>query len=144
MPELTAGLINTLTNGSESLFSTYDYLNDQMDQYNSNINSNTTHPTGNGPQRLAEFLQQLYSKMSDEKPADRLLSNSNLTDVSSSLSFSTSLLSMDSLLLTSTTKNNSYHILSIISFWIVLMVNPIVVKNALTPLKVSLSFSFPM
>ncbi|CAF1025352.1 unnamed protein product [Adineta ricciae] len=132
MPELTVGLVNPVTNGSESLFSTYDYLNDQMEQYNSNINLNTTYSNGNGPQHLAEFLQQLYSKMSDEKPVDRLLSNSNLTDVSSSLSFSTSLLSMDSLLPTSTTKNNSYHFLSIISFWIVLMVNPIVISFGVT------------
>ena len=131
MPELTASLINTLTNGNESLFSAYDYLYDQMEQYNTN-NLSTTYSTGNGPQRLAAYLQQLYSKMSDEKPVDKLLSNSNLTDVSSSLSFSTSLLSMESLLPTSISKSHSYHFLSIISFWIVLIVNPIVVKNVLT------------
>ncbi|UJR20860.1 hypothetical protein I4U23_023970 [Adineta vaga] len=126
---IISNLVQVVPSTNETSFSTYDYLYDQVEQFS---NSNNSYLNRNGPQHLAAILQQLYYKMSDDKSVDKSLSNSSLSDSLSPLSFSTSLLSTDSLLPLSNTKRSSYNFLSLLSFWIVLIVNPIVISFGVT------------
>jgi len=103
---------------NESSLSIFDYLYDSTDN---NINDNVNH-TG-GPQHLATILQQLFSKMSDNQTIFNIPSSSSLSSPSS-----TGILSRSSLP-ASSNDPNSHNLLSTISLWFVLIVNPIVVKT---------------
>ena len=121
--ELTNHIFSSIANvvsgqqTNESSFLTYDYLYDNMEN-----NINTTNASPSGSHHLATILQQLFSKMSDNQSVYKTPKNSDLSSSSLSLSFET-------LLPSSTTNANSYRLLSLISLWFVLIVNPIVVRN---------------
>jgi hypothetical protein len=119
--ELTNHIFSNLVNvvsgqqTNESSFLTYDYLYDNMEN-----NTTTTNASPSGSHHLATILQQLFSKMSDNQSAYKPPKNPDLS--SSSLSFET-------LLPSSASNANSYRLLSLISLWFVLIVNPIVVRK---------------
>ncbi len=96
---------------NESVMPTIDYLYDGTD--------NNTSYSG-GSQHLSIMLQQFFLRMSDNQSTFDLISNP-LSQTKTSLSLVSSLPS-------SSTNENSYRTLSIISFWFVLLINPIVVK----------------
>jgi hypothetical protein len=116
---LVSNLANITPGSNESSLSIFDYLYDSTDN---NINDNVNH-TG-GPQHLATILQQLFSKMSDNQTIFNIPSSSSLSSASS-----TGILSQS--LPASSNDPNSHNLLSTISFWFVLIVNPIVVKKNL-------------
>jgi len=115
---LVSNLANIAPGSNESSLSIFDYLYDSTDN---NINDNVNH-TG-GPQHLATILQQLFSKMSDNQTIFNIPSSSSLSSPSS-----TGILSRSSLP-ASSNDPNSHNLLSTISLWFVLIVNPIVVKK---------------
>jgi hypothetical protein len=119
-----SNLLNIVSGINESSFSAYDYPYD-------NIETNNTNYFLGGPQHLATFLHQLFSKMADNQTTYKTHSNSTLSDSGSSSIFPTSLFSFETFLSSSTIDTNSYHILSFISLWFVLIINPIVVNNEL-------------
>ena len=130
--KLTNNIVSSLTNivpgNNESLFSAYDYLYDST-EYNMN-NSSMNH--FGGSQHLATILQQLFSKMSDNQTTYNIVSSSSSSSSASSGVLSPSSLPFVSFLPSSSSPSdaNSYRLLSIISLWFVVIVNPIVVKIA--------------
>jgi hypothetical protein len=127
---ILSNLVNAISGPNESSFSAYDYLYDNIENNNNNNNA-TNSNFNNGPQHLATILQQLFSKMADNQTTYKSQSNSPLFDSSSSSLFPTSLFSVETVFpsSSSTTMNTKYyHILSYISLWFVLIINPIVVK----------------
>lgn len=124
---ILSNLVNAISGPNETSFSAYDYLYDNNENNN---NNNTSSFFGNGPQHLATILQQLFHKMADNQTTYKTQSNSPLFDSSSSL-FPTSLYSFEAVLppSTSTTNTRFYYILSFLSLWFVLIINPIVVKK---------------
>ncbi|CAF1347590.1 unnamed protein product [Adineta steineri] len=129
---ILTNIINVASSTNDSLYAAYDYLSDNNDQQITINNSKAMYSNGNGPQHLATILQQLFSKMSDEKTIYRTSSNSTLSDSSSLSTFPTGLLPFNTLLLSSTNNTNSFYLLSLISFWIVLIINPIVISFGVT------------
>ena len=116
IPEYNTGIANNLVSNlanfvpkhNESTIPAYDYLYDSAD-------NNTSHYSG-GSQHLATMLQQFFSKMSDNQTTfDLPFGLSSQTDSSSSS------------LPSSSNDANPYHLLSVISLWFVLLINPIVV-----------------
>jgi len=126
IPEYNTGIANNLVSNlaiivpkyNESISPTYDYLYDSTDHNMS---------YSGGSQDLEIMLQQFFSKMSDNQTIYDLPSGSSSRTESSS--------SNDA---------KSYHLLSIISLWFVLLINPIVVKKIkiLSTNKTNLFFSF--
>jgi hypothetical protein len=116
IPEYNTGIANNLVSNlaiiipkyNESISPTYDYLYDSTDHNMS---------YSGGSQDLEIMLQQFFSKMSDNQTTYDLPSGSSLRKESSSS------------LPSSSNDANSYHLLSIISLWFVLLINPIVVKK---------------
>lgn len=106
---------NLVTN--ESSYSAYDYLYDTNDN---NITSNQQ--TVGGPQQLAIILQHLFSKMADNKTSSK--THSNTPSLTIPL---VSTISYETILPLSKTQTNSFYLLSLISLWFVLIINPIVV-----------------
>jgi hypothetical protein len=121
---LVSNLANVAPGSNESLFSAYDYLYDSTEN---NINNNSMSYSG-GPQRLATILHQLFSKMSDNQTTYNIPSSSDLSGSSSSDRSALSSLPLVSFFPSSPSDANSYRLLSIISLWFVLIVNPIVVR----------------
>jgi hypothetical protein len=111
---VVSNLVNFMPENNESSLSAYDYLYDSGE-------NNMSH--SGGSQHLEAILQQLFSKMSD----NQTLSNLGLSSSSTEMKFPSSL-SFVSTLPASSNDANSYRILSFISFWFVLIINPIVVK----------------
>ncbi|CAF0858442.1 unnamed protein product [Adineta steineri] len=95
-----------VSGSNESLLSVYDHLDD-------NTRNNMTSNTGDS-QQFAAMLQQLYSSMSDNQSSYNFPSRSSLSS-SSIRKFPAS-----------SNDLNSY-ILSVVSLWFVLLVNPIVI-----------------
>jgi hypothetical protein len=118
---ILSNLVNVGSGSNENSLSAYDYIYD-------NIENNNTSYSAAGPQHLATFLQQLFSKMSDNKTTYETQSH-----FPSSSIFPTSLFSYETLLPSSISNTNSYHLLSFISLWFVLIINPIVVKSFISP-----------
>jgi hypothetical protein len=110
---IVSNLVNVISGTNESSYSSYDYPYDTMEYSNNNTSSSGS----GGSQHLSKILQQLFSKMSDDETISKTSLNSNL-----------SLLSFETLLPSSTNNPNSYRLLTLISFWFVLFVNPIVVN----------------
>jgi hypothetical protein len=78
---IVSNLFNSLTRQiNESTSLTFDYLNDNME------NNNTNNSPG-GSHHLALMLQHLFSKMSDNRTTYKIQPNSGLS--SASLSFET-------------------------------------------------------
>ena len=127
IPEYKTELVNSFTNiipgSNESSVSVYEYLYDSTENHVNTSMSNT-----GDSQHLATILQQLFSKMSDNQTTYKLPSSRNLFPSLAGL-LSPSSLSLASSLPQSSKNANSYYILSIISLWFVLIVNPIVVHN---------------
>ncbi len=122
---IVSNLVNAASVSNESSFSAYDYLYDNIENNN---NNNTSYFGSSGPQHLATMLHQLFSKMADNQTKYKTQSNLPLFDSSSSL-LPTSLFSFETFLPSSTSNTNYYHVLSYISLWFVLIINPIVVNN---------------
>lgn len=112
---MVSNLVNAISGTNESSFSAYDYLYDTIEN-----NNNTIFSTNSGSQQLATMLQHLYNKMSDNQTTHKSQSNLDLFGSKFSLSY-------EKFLPSSTTNTNPYWLLSSISFWFVLIVNPIVV-----------------
>jgi len=119
---IVSNLVNVPSGTNESSSFAYDYLYDNIET------TNTNYSVG-GPQHLATILHQLFSKMADNQTTYKTQSNSVLSDSSSSSLFPTSLLSFETVLPSSISNKNSYYVLSFISLWFVLIINPIVVNN---------------
>jgi len=102
---------------NESSFSAYDYL------YDSNDNNATSSQTVGGPQQLAIILQQLFFKMADNKTSSKTHSNAPSMNIPL-----VSTVSYETILPSSKTQTDSFYLLSLISLWFVLIINPIVVK----------------
>jgi hypothetical protein len=122
IPEYNTDLANVFSNlaylipgNNESSHSTDDYFYDSR-EYNMSY-------TG-GSQHLESILQQLFSKMSDNETA----SSVSLSSLSTGMKFPSSL-SLISTFPSSSNDANSFRILSFISLWFVLIINPIVVKK---------------
>jgi len=128
---IISNLINVASGTNESSSFAYDYLYDNIE------NTNTNYSIG-GPQHLATILHQLFSKMADNQTTYKTQSNSDLSESSSLVP--TSLFSFETVLPSSISNKNSYHVLSLISLWFVLIINPIVVNNKIT--KISKCFFF--
>jgi hypothetical protein len=103
--------VNIVSGTNDSSSFAYDYLYDNIE------NINTSYSVG-GPQHLATILHQLFSKMANNQTTYKTQSNSALSDIS-----------FETVLPSSTSNKNSYHVLSFISLWFVLIINPIVVNN---------------
>lgn len=115
-----SNLANFIPGNNESSLPTYDYLYDNTD-HNTNYSG--------GPQHLETILQQLFSKMSDNQTIHNMPSSSNIAFSSSSSGVISPSLSIVSSLPSSSNDANSYRLLSIISLWFVLIINPVVVKK---------------
>jgi hypothetical protein len=115
---IVSNLANIAPGSNESSLSIFDYLYDSTDK-----NMNNSVGYSGGPQHLATILQQLFSKMSDNQTMFNIPSGSSLSSPSS-----TGILSRSSLP-ASSNDPNSHNLLSAISLWFVLIVNPIVVKK---------------
>ncbi|CAF3059868.1 unnamed protein product [Rotaria sp. Silwood2] len=113
-------LANKVPGNNESLFPTYDYLNDHTEN---NMNNNMSY--SGGLQHLSVMFQQLLSKISDNQTTYNT-SSSSLSSPFSGTLFSSSL-SFVSSLPSSVNDANSYRLLSIISLWFVLILNPILI-----------------
>ncbi|CAF1382633.1 unnamed protein product [Rotaria sordida] len=128
IPEYNTELVNSVVlnfankvqRNNESLFSTYDYLYDNMEN---NMNNNMSY--SGGLQHLSTMFQQLLSKISDNQTTYNI-SSSSLSSSLSEILFPSSL-SSGSSLSSSYNDANSYRLLSIISLWFVLILNPILI-----------------
>ncbi len=109
IPEYKFG--NIIPRSNESFGNGYLY-----DSTDHNMNSSED------SQHLETILQILFSKMSDDQ------ATYNIPSFASSGLISPSSLPLGSSLPSSTNDPNSYHLLSIISLWFVLIINPTVVK----------------
>ena len=107
-----SNLANLISGNNESSRSTDDYFYDNREY-------NLTY--AGGSQHLESILQQLFSKMSDNETASS-------GSLSTGIRFPSSL-SLVSTLPSSSNDANSFRILSFISLWFVLIINPIVVKK---------------
>lgn len=121
MTKYNTGLINNMMNftsiSNESLSPAYDYLYDNIEN-----NNNTSYSNGDsGSHHLAMILQQLFSKMFDNKTSLKLQTNSLLSD--------SSLFPYETFLPSSIGNKNSYYLFTTISLWFILIINPIVVKQ---------------
>ena len=124
-----SGLDNMLPTSNETISSVFDYLYDIQD---TNVNNNNTLPSPAGSQHLAAILQQLFSKIADNRTALNGHNISSSSAVASSFSlatgeFSSAFLSLGFHLPISSNGAESYRLLSIVSLWFVLIINPIVV-----------------
>ena len=102
--DLVSNLAHIIPKHNESIIPVDDYLYDHMKHNGSDYSGESQH--------LAAMLQQMFSKMSDNQTAF-------------DLSFQTE--SSSSSLPSSSNDANPYHLLSVISLWFVLLINPIVV-----------------
>ncbi|CAF3490520.1 unnamed protein product [Rotaria sp. Silwood1] len=113
-------LANKVQGNNENLFSAYDYLYDNTEN---NMNHNMSY--SKSLQHLSVMFQQFLSKISDSQT----IYNTSSSNISSS-SFETlfpSSLSIVSSLPSSLNDPNSYRLLSVISLWFVLIINPILI-----------------
>ena len=108
--KVDSNLSHAVPRNNESFPSAYDHVYDNAD----NTVHNDTMPDFAGSQHLVMILQQLFSKMSDNST----LYNVHSSSFDSALSFSPSTASAA----------DSYHLLSAVSLWFVLIVNPILVS----------------
>lgn len=115
-------VFNYVTLSHENFSSNYDYL------YDSHENNQQRYQSLNysgSSQRLAKMLQQLAKMFNNQSsfPSDL---NFPLLDSTSS-----SLFPYETFLPSSVRNTNSYHLLTSISLWFVLIINPIVVNSRL-------------
>jgi hypothetical protein len=103
---IVSNLANMVTRSNENSLLSHDYSYDSTDY-------NMSHAAG--PQHLETILEQLFSKMSDNQTTYNIPSSSSLS--SSGIIFP----------LSSSNDANPYRLLAIISLWLVLIINPIVV-----------------
>ena len=136
IPEYNTELVNNLVynldhlmpGNNESYSSAFDYLYDSTD--NNFNHSSLSHAAGS--QHLASILQQLFFKISDNGTSHNSQPSSSGTLPSSSGSsgaLSPSLLSIMSYRPVSSSDAESFRLLSIISLWFVLIINPILVNT---------------
>ena len=111
-------------NESDAALSDYLY-----DTTNNHLNQTSMSSSGD-PQRLASILQQLFFKMSDNRTLYDIPPGFSEAGIvpSSSGTLSPSFLSVISYLPVSPSDAESYRLLSVISLWFVLIINPILVN----------------
>ncbi|CAF2403790.1 unnamed protein product [Rotaria sp. Silwood2] len=120
--------LNVVPRINESSFVKYNYHNDSM-EYNNNIH--ITNYSGSDSQQLAMILQQFMSDMGDNETIYNILSSLDIFNSESSV-MPTSIFSFETFFPSSTSNTNSYHFLSFLSLWFVLIVNPIVILFGVT------------
>lgn len=134
IPEYNTELVNNVVSNldhlmpgnNESYAAAFDYLYDSTD----NTVEHSSVSSSAGSQQLASILQQLFFKISDNRTSYNIppgISGVG-SDPSSSGALSPSLLSVVSYLPVSPSDAESYRLLSIISLWFVLIINPILVN----------------
>ncbi|UJR28701.1 hypothetical protein I4U23_009930 [Adineta vaga] len=121
MNDVVTNLASIVPTTNDSQLSLFDYL---FDSTENNFNHSTNHNPAS--QHLATILQQLFSKMSDNQSAFHMSLSSSLS--SSSTNLSPAILSRGSSSIpVSSNDVDTSHVLSILSLWFVLIVNPIVI-----------------
>jgi hypothetical protein len=119
--DVMANLVDIMPSNHSSI-SLFEHLFDSVEN-----NPNNSGGYSKDSQRLATFLQQLYSKMSDNQSAYHIPPSLSLSPSSTGV-LSASSLSLASSRSASSSNPNTPHVLSIMSLWFVLIVNPIVVR----------------
>ncbi|CAF1156141.1 unnamed protein product [Rotaria sordida] len=120
-----SSFINCLTGTNESSFLEYNYLNDNM-EYN-----NYTSSSGSDSQQFAISFEQFILNMADNEKLNEFLKYLNILN-SSFTPVPGSIVPFDTSFSLSTSNTNSYRLLSFLSLWFVLIVNPIVILFGVT------------
>ncbi|CAF0986515.1 unnamed protein product [Rotaria sp. Silwood1] len=124
-----SNFVNFVPRINENSFFKYNYLNDSM-EYNNNNNNNTSY-SGIDSQQFAIVFQQFMSDMAGNGTIYKIPLNFDTLDSPPSV-MPTPMFSFETLLPSSTSNTDSYHILSFLSLWVVLIVNPIVILFGVT------------